>query len=47
MREFLDRYFPRAKYLARKKQISNFKQQEGEVLYDDWERFKMLIDTSL
>ena len=42
-REFLDRYFPTAKYLARKKEISSFKQQEGEVLYDAWERFKLLL----
>ena len=39
-REFLDRYFPTPKYLARKKEISSFKQQEEEVLYDAWERFK-------
>jgi len=31
-REFLDRHFPTAKYLARMKEISSFKQQEGEVL---------------
>ena len=42
-REFLDRYFPTAKYLARKKEISSFKKQEGEVLYDAWERFKLLL----
>jgi len=41
-REFLDRYFPIAKYLARKKEISSFKQQEGEVLYDACEGFKLL-----
>jgi hypothetical protein len=39
----LDRYFPTAKYLVRKKEISNFRQQEGEVLYDAWERFKLLL----
>jgi hypothetical protein len=39
----LDRYFPTAKYLARKKEISSFKQHEGEVFYDAWERFKLLL----
>ena len=42
-REFLDRYFPTAKYLTRKNEIFNFKQQEGEVLYDAWERYKLLL----
>ena len=42
-REFFDKYFPTAKYLAWKKDISSFKQQEGEVLYDAWERFKLLL----
>jgi hypothetical protein len=42
-REFLDRYFPTEKYLVRKKEISNFKQQEREVLYDAWERYKLLL----
>jgi len=42
-REFLDRYFPTTKYLARKNEISSFKQQEGEVPYDAWERFKLLL----
>jgi len=37
-------YFPTAKYLARKKEISSFKQQDGEVLYDAWERFKLLLN---
>ena len=46
-REFLDRYFPTAKYLARKKEISSFKQQEGEVLYDAWERSKLLLKRCL
>lgn len=26
-----------------KKEISRFKQQDGEVLYDAWERFKLLL----
>jgi len=42
-REFLDKYFPTVKYLALKKEISIFKQQEGEVLYDACERFKLLL----
>jgi len=45
--EFLDKYFPTAKYLARKKEIFSFKQQEGEVLYDAWERFKLLLKRCL
>ena len=32
--ELFDIYFPTAKYLAGKKEISSFKQQEGKVLYD-------------
>jgi len=43
-REFLDRNFPTAKYLARKKEISSFNQQEEEVLYDTWEMFKLLLN---
>ena len=39
----MDKYFPTAKYLARKKGISSFKQHEGEVFYDAWERFKLLL----
>ena len=31
------------RYLARKKDISNIKQQEGEVLYYAWERTKLLL----
>jgi hypothetical protein len=45
--EFLGRYFPTAKYLARKKDISRCKQQEGEVIYDAWERFKLLLKRCL
>ena len=43
----MDKYFPTAKYLTRKKEISNFKQQEGEVLYDAWERFKLPLKRCL
>jgi hypothetical protein len=39
----LDSYFSTAKYLARKKEISSFKQQEGEVFYDAWERLELLL----
>jgi len=42
-RKFLDRYFPTTKYLTQKKEISIFKQQEGEVLYAAWEMFKLLL----
>ena len=41
-RDWLDA-LPIAKYLARKKEISSFKQQEGEILYDARERFKLLL----
>jgi len=41
--ELFDIYFPTAKYLAGKKEISSFKQQEGEVHYDTWEMFKLLL----
>lgn len=43
----MGRYFPTAKYLAQKKEISCFKQQEGEVIYDAWERFKLLLKRCL
>jgi len=36
-------WMPTAKYLARKKEISSLKQHEGEVFYDAWERFKLLL----
>jgi len=42
-RELFDIYFPTAKYLAGKKEIFSFKQQEGEVHYDTWEMFKLLL----
>jgi len=46
-RDFLDRYFPTAKYLASKKEISTIKKQEGEVLSDAWERFKIFLKRCL
>lgn len=46
-REFLDKYFPSAKYFARKMEISSFKQQEGDVLYDAWEMFNILLKRCL
>jgi hypothetical protein len=39
----LDLHFPTTKYLARKKEVTNFKQQEGKILHDTWERFKLLL----
>jgi len=36
-------YFPTSRYLARKNEISNFKQQEGEVPYYFRERLKLLL----
>jgi len=42
-RKFLDRYFPTTKYLALKKEIAGFKQQEKETLYDAWKRFKISL----
>jgi len=33
--------------LARKKEISSFKQQESEVVYDAWEKFKLLFKMCL
>jgi len=40
-KEFLE------KYLARKKEISSVKQQVGEILYDVWGRFKLLVKRCL
>jgi len=30
--------------LVRRKEISSFKQHEGEVFYDAWKRFKLLLN---
>ena len=30
--------------MARRKEISSFKQHEGEVFYDAWKRFKLLLN---
>ncbi|XP_024630203.1 interaptin-like [Medicago truncatula] len=32
-----------SKYLDKKQEIANFRQGEGESLYDDWERFNLLL----
>jgi hypothetical protein len=41
--KFLEKYFPMAKYLDKKQEISNFRQGESESLYDAWERFNLLL----
>jgi len=33
-REFLDRFFPKMKYLARKKEIASLKMQDRETFYN-------------
>ncbi|KAK9714395.1 hypothetical protein RND81_06G091200 [Saponaria officinalis] len=39
---FLEKFFPASKLSHMKKQISNVEQDDGENLYDYWERFKKL-----
>jgi len=41
--KFLEKYFPMSKYWDKKMEISNFKQEESESLYDAWERFTFML----
>ncbi|MCI04042.1 hypothetical protein A2U01_0025084, partial [Trifolium medium] len=41
--KFLDRYFPKHKFLERRADITNFEQGDAESLYDVWERFKLYL----
>ena len=44
MREqFLEHFFPPSKVAKLKNAIANFEQQQGESLYEAWERYKGLI----
>lgn len=40
---FLERLFITAQFTKRKVEITHFKQQETDFLYDSWERFKLLL----
>ena len=40
---FLKRYFPPSKGANIRSEISQFKQQDGETLFDGWERYKNLV----
>ncbi|EPS62135.1 hypothetical protein M569_12658, partial [Genlisea aurea] len=42
---FLDKYFPSDKVIHVRKAISSVQQQNGESLYDYWERYKRLLAT--
>lgn len=37
-RQFLDSLFPTTKYLDKNQEITSFSQENGESLYDTWER---------
>ena len=41
--KFLSRFFPPAKAAKYRGDINNFVQQDGETLYEAWDRFKELI----
>ena len=41
--KFLSKYFPPAKTAKLRNDITTFTQEEGESLYDAWERFKDLL----
>ena len=41
--KFLSRFFPLAKTAKLRIEITNFYQQDGETLYDAWERYKELL----
>lgn len=40
---FLARYFPSSKIAVLRNQITRFTQQDGESLFDTWERYKELL----
>jgi len=42
-RQILELFFPIIKYLERKEEIYKFIQQNGESIYDAWERLKLLL----
>ena len=41
--KFVSKFFPPAKTARLRIEISNFFQQEGETLYEAWERYKELL----
>jgi hypothetical protein len=40
---FLGYFFPPTKYMEKRRDIYSFQQEDGESLYDAWERYKLLL----
>jgi len=40
---FFNHFFPYTKYVAKRKEISNFQQEDKENLKDAWERYKLFL----
>jgi len=40
---FLDRFFPKTKYMSKRREISSVQQEDGENLYDACKRYEMIL----